>query len=67
LIKCVRSHSLQSPAPLFLCGSSWSLQGAVRIESTGKNGDAKVAERDNEDRRPQGRNADVNSKSNRDV
>jgi hypothetical protein len=39
----------------------------VRIESTGKNGDAKVAERDNEDRRPQGRNADVNSKSNRDV
>ena len=39
----------------------------VRIESTGKNGDAKVAERDNEDRRPQGRNADVNSTSNRDV
>ena len=50
-----------------LCGSSWSLQGAVRIEFTGKNGDAKVAEGDNEDRRPQGRNADVNSTSNRDV
>lgn len=39
----------------------------VKIESTGKNGDANVAELDNEDRRPQGRNADVNSKSTRDV